>query len=111
MRVYYSRGLRCGAGILACTLRPPTSDLRPPTSDLRPLTSDLLSRRRALAVGQRDARYRAEGAEQTDPAGDDVELVIGGVFGFRVERDVFRVLDEDAVAAFEDEHEAPKGDG
>jgi len=58
-------------------------------------------RRFAFPVGQGDARHSGERAEESDSAGDDVKLVAARISCLGVERDVFGMLDQHSVAAFQ----------
>jgi len=51
---------------------------------------------RPVAVRQHYARHRIEGAKKAQSAGDDVKVLRSA--GFRVECDIFRVLNEGFLA-------------
>ncbi len=74
---------------------------------IRPTTS----RGGATLVGQRDARYGPECAEQSQPARDDIELIRPWSMCRRIEGDVFRMLYQRTVSALQNENELSEWNG
>ena len=86
---------------------------KPPTwgrPSQRPKDGHYSSRRTAL-IRQRNSRNGTEGAEKPNASGDDVKLVGAWLPAIGIEGDTLRVLDQDAIAAFENEAEPSEGYG